>query len=118
MAHVLRQMGRGYSAGVIDCLTLWLTSVIDDADGWESAAKAEAAIETATSDLLAAWRLTGALVVAVSNEVGQGVVPATASGRLFRDALGRLNAAVAAASEDVVLLVAGRPIPLRGGTTT
>jgi adenosylcobinamide kinase/adenosylcobinamide-phosphate guanylyltransferase len=52
-------------------------------------------------------------VVAVSNEVGSGVVPATASGRRFRDLLGRLNAAVAAESESVVLVVAGRPVVLR-----
>ena len=55
--------------------------------------------------------------MAVSNEVGQGVVPATVSGRLFREALGRLNVTVAAESEEVVLLVAGRPLMLRGGTT-
>jgi adenosylcobinamide kinase / adenosylcobinamide-phosphate guanylyltransferase len=101
---------------LIDCLTLWLTAVLDEADAWEHPAKAEAVVESATRNLLAAWGVTQALVVAVSNEVGQGVVPATVSGRLFRDALGRLNAAVAAASEDVVLLVAGRPIVLRGGT--
>ena len=58
-------------------------------------------------------------VVAVSNEVGAGVVPATPSGRLFRDELGRLNARLAAESDEVVLLVAGLPVPLRsapGGT--
>jgi adenosyl cobinamide kinase/adenosyl cobinamide phosphate guanylyltransferase len=51
-------------------------------------------------------------VVAVSNEVGSGVVPATASGRRFRDELGRLNAAVAAASDEVLLVVAGRTLRL------
>jgi adenosylcobinamide kinase/adenosylcobinamide-phosphate guanylyltransferase len=51
-------------------------------------------------------------VVAVSNEVGLGVVPPTASGRLFRDAQGRLNAAVVKLSEDAVLMVAGRAMPL------
>jgi adenosylcobinamide kinase/adenosylcobinamide-phosphate guanylyltransferase len=47
-------------------------------------------------------------VVAVTNEVGQGVVPETASGRRFRDQMGRLNAALAAATEDVRWVVAGR----------
>ena len=72
----------------------------------------------ATAELVAALRVTRAPVVAVSNEVGQGVVPATMSGRIFRDELGRLNATVAAACEDVVLLVAGRPIPLGTGEPT
>ena len=52
-------------------------------------------------------------MVAVSNEVGSGVVPATASGRLFRDLLGRLNAQIAAQSETVLLTVAGLTVPLR-----
>jgi adenosylcobinamide kinase/adenosylcobinamide-phosphate guanylyltransferase len=43
-----------------------------------------------------------------------GVVPGTASGRLFRDELGRLNQALAAESEEAELVVAGRVIPLDG----
>jgi adenosylcobinamide kinase/adenosylcobinamide-phosphate guanylyltransferase len=116
IAAVLRTAGPD-DAVLVDCLTLWLTSVIDEVDGWEEPDKADAAVAAATADLVGAWRSTRALVVAVSNEVGQGVVPATVSGRLFRDALGRLNLTVAAASEEVVLLVAGRPHLLRGGTT-
>ena len=53
-------------------------------------------------------------MVLVSNEVGQGVVPATRSGRDFRDELGRLNAAVGAAVDQVSLLVAGQALSLKG----
>jgi adenosylcobinamide kinase/adenosylcobinamide-phosphate guanylyltransferase len=53
-------------------------------------------------------------VVAVTNEVGLGVVPATVSGRLFRDELGRLNNAVSAVSDRVHLVVAGRVLDLSG----
>ncbi|WP_329092747.1 bifunctional adenosylcobinamide kinase/adenosylcobinamide-phosphate guanylyltransferase [Streptosporangium sp. NBC_01469] len=63
-------------------------------------------------DLVAAWRQTRARVVAVSDEVGLGVVPGTASGRMFRDTLGRLNQRLALESEDVTLVVAGRLLPL------
>jgi adenosylcobinamide kinase/adenosylcobinamide-phosphate guanylyltransferase len=48
----------------------------------------------------------------VSNEVGSGVVPESASGRLFRDELGRLNARIAAESDEVLLTVAGRVLQL------
>ena len=80
---------------LVDCLTLWLSGG-GDADA-----------------LVAAWRRTRRRVVAVSNEVGSGVVPATESGRAFRDALGRLNAAVAAESDEVWLMTAGLPRRLK-----
>ena len=57
---------------------------------------------------------TSARVVLVSNEVGQGVVPETRSGREFRDELGRLNARVAEAVDHVTLVVAGRTLTLKG----
>ena len=52
-------------------------------------------------------------VVLVSNEVGMGVVPPYPLGRVFRDALGRLNQSAAAACSEVYLLVAGLPLQLK-----
>jgi adenosylcobinamide kinase/adenosylcobinamide-phosphate guanylyltransferase len=100
---------------LVDCLTLWLTAVLDEIgawDRWDDAAQGE--LDARLASLRDAWRTTARRVVAVSNEVGSGVVPATSSGRLFRDQLGRLNAMVAAESESVLLLVAGLPVSLRG----
>jgi len=94
---------------LIDCMTLWLTHVIDDSDAWNGDTSG---VDKQLERLLDAWRMTPARVVAVSNEVGQGVVPSTAAGRLFRDTQGRLNAALAAASDDVTMLVAGRAVEL------
>ena len=102
---------------LIDCLALWLTSAMDDCGAWDDdvwAARGETTLRTRTAGLVAAWRGTRRRVVAVSNEVGSGVVPATASGRRFRDELGRLNAAVAGASDQVLLVVAGQPLRLKG----
>ncbi len=96
---------------LVDCLTLWLTRVMDRHDAWDDAtwaATAEKAVAEEVDGLVAAWRMTSRRVVAVTNEVGQGVVPDTASGRRFRDVMGRLNAAVAAHTEDVRWCVAGR----------
>src|SRR5690606_9200660 len=58
-------------------------------------------------------RCTAARLVLVSAEVGLGVVPATRSGRLFRDELGALNAQLAEICDEVTLLVAGLPLQLR-----
>lgn len=51
-------------------------------------------------------------VVVVSDEVGLGVHPSSEAGRLFRDALGLVNQAVAAVADEVLLVVAGRALAL------
>jgi adenosylcobinamide kinase/adenosylcobinamide-phosphate guanylyltransferase len=86
---------------LVDCLSLWLGDAMEQ-DGTEER----------MDELVAAWRDTRAQVIAVSNEVGSGVVPDTAPGRQFRDQLGRLNARIAAESDEVLLMVAGRVVRL------
>ena len=54
-------------------------------------------------------------MILVSNEVGSGIHPATESGRVFRDAQGRLNQRIAEVADRVELLVAGLPIVAKGG---
>jgi adenosylcobinamide kinase/adenosylcobinamide-phosphate guanylyltransferase len=102
---------------LVDCLALWLTHVMDEAGAWDDAAWHEGgalrAVRDRADELVAAWRGTRRTAVAVSNEVGSGVVPATASGRRFQDELGRLNAAMAAESEHVLLVTAGCPRSLK-----
>uniref|UniRef100_A0AAU2VAU4 Adenosylcobinamide kinase n=1 Tax=Streptomyces sp. NBC_00003 TaxID=2903608 RepID=A0AAU2VAU4_9ACTN len=102
---------------LIDCLALWLTDAMDRVGAWDDekwAASGERALRERTAELVAAVRGTSRTVVAVSNEVGSGVVPATSSGRRFRDELGRLNAVFAAECEQVLLVVAGQALTLRG----
>lgn len=50
--------------------------------------------------------------VVVSEEVGLGVHPSSAGGRLFRDELGALNQAVAATAHEVLFVMAGRVLHL------
>jgi adenosylcobinamide kinase/adenosylcobinamide-phosphate guanylyltransferase len=89
---------------VVEDLTLLLSNLmLDDVDRAESYAISEA------EALLA----LDAHVIVVSNEVGMGVVPEYPLGRQFRDALGRVNQATAAACAEVYLLVAGLPLRLK-----
>lgn len=102
---------------LIDCLSLWLTDAMDRVGAWDDAkwgADGERALHARFAELVAAVRETPRTVVAVTNETGSGVVPATASGRRFRDQLGLLNAAFAAECEHVLLVVAGQALTLRG----
>ncbi|QPL95381.1 bifunctional adenosylcobinamide kinase/adenosylcobinamide-phosphate guanylyltransferase [Streptomyces clavuligerus] len=101
---------------LLDCLSLWLTDAMDRVGAWDDERwrqGGERELRKRVGELVTAVRTTGRTVVAVTNEVGSGVVPATASGRRFRDELGRLNAAFAAECEQVVLVVAGQALVLR-----
>ncbi len=97
---------------LIDGIGTWLAAVLDDCGAWDDRDAARDELAGSVAELIGAWRQTGAYVVAVSDETGLGVVPATPAGRLFRDELGRLNQALAAESEEAELVVAGRVLPL------
>jgi adenosylcobinamide kinase/adenosylcobinamide-phosphate guanylyltransferase len=99
VAAVLRDAGVPV---LIDSITLWASAVLDEPD-----------LDDRADELIAAWTATTRPVVAVSDEVGSGVVPSTEAGRRFRDALGRLNQRLAAAADDVHLVVAGLPLRLK-----
>jgi adenosylcobinamide kinase / adenosylcobinamide-phosphate guanylyltransferase len=120
LASVLR---RATTPVLVDCLGTWLTSVLDDVGAWASDDLGAAEplwrkrFTDRVDELVDAWHTVRVPVVAVSNEVGSGVVPATASGRLFHDELGRLATRLSLASERVLLVVAGRAVDLSGTGT-
>ncbi|GAA3118746.1 adenosylcobinamide kinase/adenosylcobinamide phosphate guanyltransferase [Streptosporangium carneum] len=98
---------------LVDGLGTWVAAVFDECDAWSGGDEGgRDAVAARCDELVAAWRQARSRVVAVSDEVGLGVVPATSSGRMFRDVLGRLNQRLAAESEEVALVVAGRLLPL------
>lgn len=90
---------------VVDCLSLWLSNLIEA--GWDD--------DTVEHEAAALARAAGdreASTVIVSNEVGLGIVPATPLGRRYRDLLGRVNGLVADAAHDPRFVVAGRTLRL------
>ena len=108
---VARVIGGADAPVLVDCLGTWLTGLVDGT-GWDDLERARSVVASAGADLLAALSGAAAPVVVVTNEVGWGVVPTSASGRFFQDELGRLNAAVSAAADVVHLVVAGRVVDL------
>ena len=92
---------------LIDCAAVWLDRVLMDSGAWDDSAGWRERVEAEVSRLAEALGRTSRDVIVVSNEVGSGIVPATASGRLYRDELGRLNARLAAVCREVWLCTAG-----------
>ncbi|ANH40249.1 Bifunctional adenosylcobalamin biosynthesis protein CobU [Nocardioides dokdonensis FR1436] len=98
---------------LVDCLGTWLTGLLDEEQAWEQPTEAVTdLVETRLDAVAAAVRACPHDVVVVTNEVGLGVVPEHRSGRLFRDLLGTANQRVAAACDEVHLVVAGRVLRL------
>lgn len=90
---------------VVDCLSLWVANLM----GRDVAADHVERLGCQAAALAAARE---APTIAVSNEVGMGVVPDHPLGRAYRDVLGRVNAAWAAAAGEALLVVAGRMLRL------
>jgi len=93
------------ATAIIDCLTVWVSNLLlADADPERVTKRA--------AKLADQVRRRAGLTIAVSNEVGMGIVPDNAMARRYRDALGSVNAAWANAADHAHLLVAGRLLPL------
>lgn len=91
---------------VVDCITLWTSNLLEQADDAVFARKAD--------ELAAAVAGVAAEVMVVTNEVGLGIVPADPVSRVYRDRLGLVNARLAAVCGRVILMVAGLPLMIKG----
>jgi adenosylcobinamide kinase/adenosylcobinamide-phosphate guanylyltransferase len=89
---------------LVDSLGTWLAG--------QPAFGAETDVATPILRALDVRRRAGRSTILVSEEVGLGVHPSSALGQQFRDALGTLNRRVADASDEVLLVVAGRVLTL------
>jgi adenosylcobinamide kinase/adenosylcobinamide-phosphate guanylyltransferase len=110
LAAAIAQADAAGHCTLIDCLTLWLANLLCPADGEglppdQYRARIEE-LETALAN-------ARGKVIAVSNEIGLGVVPLGAATRLYVDELGRLNRRVAALSTRATMMVAGLPLALK-----
>lgn len=98
---------------LLDCLGTWLTGTIDRLGTWDQPlSEWQPVIDGEIEELVQAWRDASGPLVAVTNEVGWGLVSEHRSGRIFTDLLGRVNAEIAAASDRVTLVIAGRTLHL------
>ena len=94
-----------YDTVLLDCLTLWVSNLLLGERPHDIPAEARRLLEL--------YRQGRASWVVVSNEVGLGVVPANALGRVFADELGRVNQLVAAEADDVYFMAAGLSMAMK-----
>jgi adenosylcobinamide kinase/adenosylcobinamide-phosphate guanylyltransferase len=100
-------------AVLVDSVTTWVAALMDETGVWDDDPGAEQQLADRCDALVNSWAMTPAHVVAVSDEVGLGVVPDTRAGRLFRDVLGEVNQRLAGTADEVWFVVAGLPQRLR-----
>ncbi len=95
---------------LIECVTLWLSNLFER-EAHTPPRRQQEVILAAVRELADAARTRE--VIAVSNEVGGGIVPPSRAGRRFRDLQGWANQILAAEAGSVVLVVAGLPLLLK-----
>jgi adenosylcobinamide kinase/adenosylcobinamide-phosphate guanylyltransferase len=93
---------------LLDCLSLLVSNLL-----LANEPNAAAVVDAEIAGLIAAARARDLVLIVVTNEVGQGIVPAYPLGRTYRDLLGRANQQIAAAAAEVYLLVCGIPVEVR-----
>lgn len=99
---------------LIDSVGTWVQATLDRLGAWESPQSAWVDdAELSLSAVEQAWRQCPHDLVAVTNEVGLGLVSEHRSGRLFADWLGVVNQRLASASDRVLLVVAGQTVEVK-----
>ena len=110
LSKAVRPLVDRYDTFVLDCLTLWVSNLLLED---EEASDAEHTVLETVRRLLDLMEAVGGRWILVSNEVGQGIVPASRLGREYRDVLGRVNQLVASRSDRAYLMVAGMALDLK-----
>jgi adenosylcobinamide kinase/adenosylcobinamide-phosphate guanylyltransferase len=102
----LKELDDSIGAVVLDCVTLWVSNALLQ--------KKQEELENQVAELVEELPLLPFHFLAVSNEVGLGLVPDTPLGREYRDLLGTVNQRLAQACKEVIFMVAGLPMKIKG----
>jgi adenosylcobinamide kinase/adenosylcobinamide-phosphate guanylyltransferase len=106
LAHALAGLPSATTVIIVDCVTLWIANLL-------ATDPSDHEVEQEIDGVAARVASSTASVIVVSNEVGSGIVPFEPETRRFRDLLGVANQRLAAAVENVVLMVAGIPVAVK-----
>ncbi len=107
LADALRNLKPETEVVLIDCLTVWLGNIMHHYG-------TEAENSEQVKAFLDVMRKPPCNIIAVTNEVGSGIIPGDKLSRIFRDSAGRINQSLAKIADEVYLIVSGLPLKLKG----
>jgi adenosylcobinamide kinase / adenosylcobinamide-phosphate guanylyltransferase len=110
LAATLRAAQNDFGVILVDCLTMWVSNLLLQKDA------PPGKLRTNFEDLEETLATTSTPTILISNEVGLGIVPDNALAREFRDQAGWLHQRLAQLADLVVLVVAGVPLLIKGGS--
>lgn len=113
--HIANTIKKCEEGGVIliDCLTLWINNLMYQSEKDDVVLK-ESNIVTRSLNIIATSKDYNGTVIAVTNEVGLGIVPDNKLSRQFRDFSGRCNCTFAEQADEVVFMVSGIANKIKG----
>lgn len=119
--RLLREISVSHDVLLLDCLTVLTTNIMlsDETLDWDTVPRSKInEIENCVTDrmkaIIAAAKEEGQVLVAVTNEVGLGIVPENRLARIFRDIAGKSNEIFAGAADEVYFVVSGIPMKIKG----
>ena len=115
-SRIKQKIGKA-QAVVIDCITLLVNNIFNQhshqTDKQIDALRIEKEVINEINELVKCIDQVDASFIIVTNEVGLGLVPANKVSRLYRDLLGKANQMLAERADEVYLMVAGLPVPIK-----
>ena len=115
-SRICREIGRAQVV-IVDCITLLVSNILDrycsQVGEQMDASLIEQRVIAEINELVACISRVEASFIVVTNEVGLGLVPVNKVGRLYRDLLGKANQLLAEYADEVYLMVAGLPLPIK-----
>jgi adenosylcobinamide kinase/adenosylcobinamide-phosphate guanylyltransferase len=108
LSALLKKLSGSASITLVDCLTLWVSNLLGDLG------EHSAEIKPPLDDLLKELKNFKTPIILIGNEVGWGIVPDNPLARTFRDISGRLQQEIARMADQVILMVAGIPLIVKG----
>ncbi len=110
---------QGKDAVLLDCITIMITNLmLDGSYDWDNLTRndvdeIESSIQHQIKRLISFTKMSELPFIIVTNEIGLGIVPASALSRDFRDIAGRINQLIARAADEVYFCVSGIPMRIK-----